>query len=127
MPPRIQFGQIVWADIPDDNGVVKARPAVVVTPNDVLAASDLLDVVAVTSRVPEPLPEDHILLPWHAQRHPRTGLNRKCTAVCSWVVQISVHDIQSVVGIVSGTVFTDILRKIHPRPPKSDDPPPTDE
>jgi len=116
MAAKVQFGQVVWADIADDNGVIKGRPAIVVTPNDWLADSEKLDVVAVTSRVPDPLPDDHVLLPWHAQRHPRTGLNRKCAAVCSWVVQISVQDIQSIVGMVSGSPFEEILRKIAPKP-----------
>lgn len=100
MTPPVQFGQIVWADLADANGVRKARPAVVITPSDRITASGPLEVVAITSRLPQPLPGDHILLPWHARGHPRTRLNRKCAAVCSWLARIAPTDIQSVAGIV---------------------------
>jgi hypothetical protein len=39
---------------------------VIVTPSDRIAPTVPLDVIAVTSRVPEPLPHEHVLLPWHA-------------------------------------------------------------
>ena len=84
MTGPVQFGQIVWAELADANGVRKLRPAVVLTPTDRVTPSGPLDVVAVTSRLPPSLPDDHVLLPWHAQGHPRTGLNRKCAAVCTW-------------------------------------------
>jgi hypothetical protein len=50
----------------------------------------------------EPLPHDHVLLPWHAQGHPRTGLNRKCRAVCTWVARIRHRDIRAIAGVVPG-------------------------
>ncbi len=78
MPEPLQLGRIVWAEIADANGIRKLRPAIIVTPSDRITLTAPLDVVAVTSRLPEPLPDDHVLLPWHAQRHPRTGLNRRC-------------------------------------------------
>ena len=90
----------------------QAAPGVIVTPNDRITPTVPLDVIAVTSRVPEPLPHDHVLLPWHAQRHPRTGLNRKCAAVCTWVVRIRHTDIREVAGIVPGTVMLEILSKV---------------
>jgi hypothetical protein len=46
MPPPVQFGQIIWAELADANGVRKLRPAVVVTPNDRITASGPLEVVA---------------------------------------------------------------------------------
>ncbi len=101
MPGSLQFGRIVWAEIVDANGIPKLRPAVIVTPSDRITPAALLDVIAVTSRVPELLPHDHVLLPWHAQGHPRTGLNRKCAAVCTWVARIRHTDIRDVAGIVT--------------------------
>src|SRR5229473_2635859 len=86
--PRLATGRIVWAQIADANGVRKVRPAVIVTPTDQIAAGAQFDVIAVTSRLTDPLPDDHVLLPWHAQGHPRTGLNRRCAAACSWPAQI---------------------------------------
>jgi mRNA-degrading endonuclease toxin of MazEF toxin-antitoxin module len=115
MTELLQLGRIVWAEIADANGIPKLRPAVIVTPSDRITPSTLLDVIAVTSRVPEPLPQDHVLLPWQAQGHPRTGLNRKCAAVCTWVARIRQTDIRDVAGIVPGSVLLEILSKITSR------------
>jgi mRNA-degrading endonuclease toxin of MazEF toxin-antitoxin module len=117
MAEQVRFGQIVWVPIPDHNGISKTRPAVVVTPNDDIDESGLADVVAITSTLQTPLPEDHVLLPWHAQGHSRTGLKRKCAAVCSWVVQVSVADVESVTGSITGATLIEILGKIRPEPP----------
>lgn len=108
----VQFGQIVWAEIADANGVRKVRPAVVVTPSDRIQTSSPLDVVAVTSHLPQPLPDDRVLLPWDRRGHPRTGLNRKCAAVCSWLARIAASHIQSIAGVVPGPILLDILSSI---------------
>lgn len=83
MVPKLVLGRIVWAEVADANGIRKLRPAVIVTPTDQLTPTAPFDVVAITSRLDDPLPEDHVLLPWHPRRHPRTGLNRRCAAVCT--------------------------------------------
>jgi hypothetical protein len=114
MTGPVQFGQIVWAEMADADGIRKLRPAVVLTPSDRITSSGPLDVVAVTSRLPQLLPDDHVLLPWHAQGHPRTGLNRKCAAVCTWRARIVAADIRAVAGIVPGRILLDILSRIAP-------------
>jgi mRNA-degrading endonuclease toxin of MazEF toxin-antitoxin module len=119
----LQLGRIVWADIADANGVRKLRPVVIVTPSDRITSVTPLEVIAVTSRVPEPLPHDHVLLPWHAQGHPRTGLNRKCAAVCTWVARINHNDIRDVAGVVPGALMLEILSKVTALLPPSSDPP----
>ena len=116
MTASAQFGQIVWADVADANGHSKLRPAVIVTPSDRITAAGPLEVVAVTSQLPLPLPDDYVLLPWHPRGHPRTGLNRKCAAVCSWLARIVPSDIQGVAGIVPGPVLLDIVSRIPPVP-----------
>ncbi|MBI3328993.1 MAG: type II toxin-antitoxin system PemK/MazF family toxin [Nitrospinae bacterium] len=131
MPRPLQLGQIVWAEIADANGIRKLRPAIIVTPSDRLTPATPLDVVAVTSRLPEPLPNDHVLLPWHARGHPRTGLNRRCAAVCTWVTRISHDDVREVAGVVPGAVMLDILSKVKailsapPIPPAEEGGPPS--
>ena len=123
MPEPLQFSCIVWAEIADANGIRKLRPAVIVTPSDQITSTAPLDVIAVTSRVPEPLPTDHVLLPWHAQGHARTGLNRKCTAVCTWVARIRHTDIRDIAGVVPGAVMLEILSKVTALLPPPSDPP----
>ncbi|MBI1831384.1 MAG: type II toxin-antitoxin system PemK/MazF family toxin [Planctomycetes bacterium] len=117
MAATIQLGQIVWAEIADANGIRKARPAVVVTATDQIVPGGDLEVVAITSRIPDPLPGDHVLLPWHGQGHPRTGLNRKSAAVCSWVAVIAAADVQSIAGVVPAAPLLEILAKRQSMPP----------
>ena len=95
-------------EIADANGIQKLRPAVIVAPNGRITPTALLDVIAVTSRLSEPLPADHVLLPWHARGHPRTGLNRRFAAVCTWVARIRHEDIQEVAGVAPGAVMIEI-------------------
>ena len=111
MAAKIRLGQIVWAEIADANGFRKARPVAVVTATDEITPTCELDVVAITSSLPDPLPDDHFLLPWHAQRHPRTDLNRKSAAVCSWVAVISASDVQSIAGEAPSPLLLQILAK----------------
>jgi hypothetical protein len=120
MSGPLQFGQIIWAEIADPNGIRKSRPAVILTPTDRIGPSTPIEVVAVTSSLPQPLPEDYVILPWHAQGHPRTGLNRKCAAVCNWLARILPGDIQSVAGFVPGPILAEVVSKvssISPEPP----------
>lgn len=112
MVPGLSTGRIIWAEIADANGIRKLRPAVILTPTDQITSAVPFDVAAVTSRIPTPLPDDHVLLPWHAAGHARTGLNRKCAAVCTWVAQIVDSDVQSVAGIVPSSVMATILTKV---------------
>ena len=108
-PEVLQIGRIVWVEVADRIGIRKQRPAIIVASTD---DAGTLTVVAVTSRVPDSLPDDHVLLPWHPQGHPRTGLNRKSAAVCSWLTQITASDILNVAGIVPGPELLAILTKI---------------
>src|SRR6266498_5490505 len=124
MTPALATGHIVWAEVADANGIRKLRPAVIVAPAARLTSGGPFDVVAITSRLTDPLPDDHILLPWHPRGHPRTGLNRRCAAVCTWLTQIVDSDIQDVAGIVPAPVMKEILAKVTaalspPAPPPS--------
>src|SRR5205085_10670390 len=48
----------------------KVRPVVVVTPTAEIVAERSLRVLAITTRLPSPLPDDHVLLPWDRQESP---------------------------------------------------------
>jgi mRNA-degrading endonuclease toxin of MazEF toxin-antitoxin module len=119
MPQPLVTGRIVWSEIADANGIRKLRPAVIATPTNRITPGGTLDVVAITSRLSQPLPDDHVLLPWHPQGHPRTRLNRRCAAVCTWVARIRDTDIQDLGGLVPASLMLSILAKaatlLHPR------------
>jgi hypothetical protein len=62
----------------------KLRPAVIVS-----ATETGFIVVAISSRLDIATERTHVILPWESGGHPRTGLNRKCAAVCFWYEIVS--------------------------------------
>jgi mRNA-degrading endonuclease toxin of MazEF toxin-antitoxin module len=112
MSDALQTGRIVWVEIEDANGIRKLRPGVIVTPTDRITAVGPIEVVAVTSRLSDPLPDDYVLLPWHPKGHARTKLTRKSAAVCTWIARINTQDVRDVGGVVPGQVLLEILTKI---------------
>jgi mRNA-degrading endonuclease toxin of MazEF toxin-antitoxin module len=107
-----QLGSVVWAELADSHGARKVRPAVVVTPTAEITAEATVRVVAITTRLASPLPEDHVLLPWDPQGKARSGLKRKCAAVASWLAELPVRDVQEVVGILPPAVIAELLSKV---------------
>jgi PemK-like, MazF-like toxin of type II toxin-antitoxin system len=107
-----QLGSVVWAELKDDHGFRKVRPAIVVTATADIVAGRSLRVVAITTRLSNPLPDDHILLPWDRQGKARSGLRRKCAAVTTWQAEIAAQDVQEVVGILPPAVMDVVLAKI---------------
>ena len=57
-PPRL--GSVAWAELVDANGFGKVRPVVIVTPTAEIAHGRTVRVVAITTRLPATLPDDHI-------------------------------------------------------------------
>jgi len=110
--PLPQLGSVVWAELEDANGFRKVRPAVVVTPTVDIAAGNTVRVVAITTRLPASLPADHVLLPWDGQGRARSGLRPRCAAVASWQAEISLGDVQQVVGILPPGAIKELLARI---------------
>jgi mRNA-degrading endonuclease toxin of MazEF toxin-antitoxin module len=109
---QAQLGSVIWAEVADGNGVRKLRPAVVVSPSADIAAGRPVRVVAITTRLPKPLPADHVLLPWDRQGVARSGLRRKCAAVATWIVEIAGSDVRQIVGLLPPVVISELLDKI---------------
>jgi hypothetical protein len=59
----LQLGSVVWAELEDINGYRKVRPEVVVSPTADIDAGQSVRLVAITIRLPDPLPDDHVLRP----------------------------------------------------------------
>lgn len=107
-----QLGSVVWAEVADANGIRKVRPAVIVSPSADIAAGQPVRVVAVTTRLPTPLPDDHVLLPWDPQGKARSGLRRRSAAVAGWQAVISLADVQQVMGVLPPAVIHELLAKV---------------
>ena len=86
----------------------KDRACVLIGPQEQIDAGGPLDVVAITTLLPDLLPFDHVLLPWDFRRHPRTGLNKRNAAVCTWVVEVDASRIIRRIGHVPGKQFLQI-------------------
>ena len=117
--PRL--GSVVWASLEDANGFRKRLPAVVVTATPDITLGKTVRLAAVTTRLPDPLPDDHVLLPWDPSGKARSGLRRKCAAVASWLMDVMVDDLQ-VAGVLPPNVTNDVLATIArliPDPPSS--------
>jgi mRNA-degrading endonuclease toxin of MazEF toxin-antitoxin module len=117
-PPLVQQGSVIWAELADDKGFRKVRPAVVVSPAADIAAGKPLRVAAITTRLPQPLPADHVLLSWDPRGRARSGLRKRSAAIASWVVGIPVSAIRQVVGILRPVELHALLAKVaSPSPP----------
>ncbi len=86
-PPVYRYGDIVIvSQMLDPNGVnPKDRPCVIIDDPKSPPQAGFHRVVAITTVVPDPLPDGYVLLPYQLPRHPKTRLNRRNAAVCPWV------------------------------------------
>ncbi len=119
-PP--QLGNVVWVEVADANGFCKRRPAVVVSATATIAAGHPIRVVAITTRLPTPLPDDHVLLPWERQGEARLGLRRPCAAVTSWLVEVLLADVEECVGLLPAVVVAEIVAKLQAAAPSGKPP-----
>lgn len=110
---RLQQGSIIWATVADSAGRnAKRRPAVVVTPTAEIKAGEPMVAVAATSSFDASLPPNLVELPWHRSRHPRTGLSRRCAAVCDWLLEIDPSRVEAIGGVVPSAVLAEILARL---------------
>ena len=95
---------VIVIDLLDPQGRnPKDRPCVIVSSPERIAAGGPLEVVAITtSPSPDPLPFDHVRLPWQVpgETRCRTGLDKPNAAICSWLVEIELSRIARIIGHV---------------------------
>ena len=110
----LTYGQIVIvSDMLDPNGVnPEDRPSVVVTPSNEIQADGPFTVVAISTVLPGPVPDDHVALPWESRGHPRTGLRTRCAAVIPWIQTVPRERIVRAIGNVPGKHLEMIAAKL---------------
>ncbi len=112
-PQRPEHGRIVWVEIADPQSRnPKRRPAVILNRTADIAQDTLLEVVGITTRLPRPLPPDHVLLPWARGKHPRTGLSAPCAAVCTWLAVVEPSRVLECAGLVPSKQLEQILIRV---------------
>lgn len=110
----LEQGRIVWAEVLSPDGETrKCRPAVVVTATNEIVPGKPFVVVAATTRINEPLPEEYVDLPWHPRGAVRTKLRKRTAAVCNWLLTITEGDVREFGGIVPPDTMTEIVRKVN--------------
>lgn len=113
----LQQGRIIWVTVCDPNGEnPKERPAVIITATSEIELDKPIVAVAITGTLKDPLPPEYVELPWHRNKHPRTGLKKRCAAQCHWLIVIKQNDIKEYGGIVPESKMVEILARI-PKPP----------
>jgi mRNA-degrading endonuclease toxin of MazEF toxin-antitoxin module len=122
-----RYGEIVLVSkLVDPRGRnPKDRPAVIVTRTEEIDSGAPLVVVAITTTLPEPLPDDYVSLPWSRPRHPRTGLNERNAAVCHWLAVIEEATVIRTIGQVPTPQLAridEILRRLAGGGPFSEGP-----
>ena len=82
----VRYGDIVFAEMLDPQGRnPKVRRVVVLTTDRQLDRGVPVVVAAITSTLPSSPGPEFVVLPWHNNRHPKTGLRIRSAVVCSWI------------------------------------------
>jgi mRNA-degrading endonuclease toxin of MazEF toxin-antitoxin module len=106
-------GRIVLAEVLDpQNRNPKKRHLVIVSRDDQIEAGKPFWCVAITGTLPRKLTSAYVLLPFHRSGHPRTGLTKRCAAVCSWRLEINESQVIAYVGRVPNDRLEAILKGI---------------
>src|SRR5208337_577062 len=110
----LEFGSIIWIEIADPKGVnLKKRPVIVLTRNDEIHHHSDLVVVAITGTLPDPLTDEHVLLPWHRNGRVKTGLRKRCAAVCSWLEVVPQSAVVQITGITPAAELSEIVDRVN--------------
>jgi mRNA-degrading endonuclease toxin of MazEF toxin-antitoxin module len=113
------YGDIVIIDdLLDHNGVnPKSRPCVVITGDDAIAEGDPIQVIAISTLLPGVVPADAVVMQYHRQGHPRTGLKTRCAAFAEWKVEVDPSQIARKIGHVPPRdllALTKVLDRLYP-------------
>jgi hypothetical protein len=111
---RIDEGRIVWlSDVRDLRGEpVGPHYAIILTTNEEYEAGEEIKAVVVSSKLQHAKPDEMVLLPWANARHPQTGFDRQCAAMCGWVVSVEETSIARYGNRIYGKLLLDIVECI---------------
>jgi mRNA-degrading endonuclease toxin of MazEF toxin-antitoxin module len=108
--PKPEQGRIILVEVMDpQKRNSKTRPAVSISENKQIKEDGRIICVAVTSAVPDKLPGDFVLLPFHPGGKSRTGLRKRSAAMCSWLFEVREDQIERYLGIVPSAKLQEIL------------------
>jgi len=110
-------GRIVEALVLDpQSSNPKNRPVVIVTPTHEIVAGRPFVAIAITSQVPNNPSENYVLLPYQRNGRGRSGLRKKCAAMCDWAMELRHEDIVRYIGWAPTDKVTEITNYIAGHP-----------
>lgn len=116
--PKPEQRRIVLVEVPDlQRRNTKIRPAVIVSRTEEIESEGLNACIAITSAVPDKLPDDCVLLPFSPAGKSRTDQKVRSAAMCSWLFQITEDEIEKFIGVAPPQKLQEILARIEKRKP----------
>jgi hypothetical protein len=106
---NIVLGKVMLVeDLIDPQGnPVKPHRVICLTTKDEYASGSPIRAVVVSSRFHDTATDCMVLMDklWMKGGHPQTGFDRKCAAICCWVVEFDKHSILRFHNLIYGAVF----------------------
>ena len=103
--PAVRYGRVVYAWMKDARGFAKLRPALVLTPDDLIQKDASIVVAAITTTFADPPPKMHVPLPWNAPGSIATKLRQRSAVVLNWRAVIKPDDVVGFGGDVPAKIM----------------------
>ena len=98
--PKPEQGRIILVEVSDpQERNIKLRPAVIISETTQIQRDGRITCVAITSSIPDKLPNDCVFLPFDPTGKARTGLRKRSMAMCSWIFEIKEDEIEKYLGV----------------------------
>lgn len=108
--PKPEQGRIILVEVTDpQKRNAKTRPAVIISETKQIESDGRVTCVAITSSIPDRVPDDFVLLPFHPGGKVRTGLRKRSAAMCSWLFEVTEEKIKEYIGLVPIPKLHEIL------------------
>lgn len=106
---RFSFGQVVEAYVDDRDGRVKQRPSLIISDDEECDRGEFLWVIAISTKIEDPLPNHHVLVHDGNRRDPHTGLERPSVVKCNWARKIKQTRVVRSLGWMPDNLLSAIL------------------
>ncbi|MFH0982464.1 MAG: type II toxin-antitoxin system PemK/MazF family toxin [Planctomycetota bacterium] len=108
-PDNLAQRDIIWARVADSSGKIKERPLLILTATEEIILDQPFVALAISTTFPDPLPPNHVPLPWQADGKVRTGLRKRSAVVVDWQVVLRPSDVIERKGAISAEKMIQIL------------------
>ena len=107
----IHRGSVVWAEIADKvrRSESKERPALVISPNDKIAAGLDLAVLVISTKFSYPIPRGWFLIPTDPFGNEVTGLDQPSVIKTDWAEWVPQSNVLAVKGRVPSAIYREAI------------------